>query len=63
MELGANLPQPRKKPVGPFEPSHRWVLGLAVDDDDARIGSRIHVFSYLAECNCPDDCLRDHENE
>ena len=60
MELGVKMPQPGRKTVGSFEPSH---LGLAVDDDDARVGTRTHESSHLAECNCPDDCLRDHENE
>lgn len=46
-----------------LEPSHLWVLGLAVDDHGELVGPGRRKYSYLAECECPDDCLRDHENE
>ena len=26
-------------------------------------GTARREYSYWAECECPDDCLRDHENE
>jgi hypothetical protein len=62
MELRVEPQQSGQKTVGRLEPSRLWVLGLAADDD-ALARPRIHEDSYLAECNCPDDCLRDHENE
>lgn len=62
MELRVEARPTGQKTVGFLEPSHLWVLGLAVEDD-ALVGPRIHEDSYLAECNCPDDCLRDHQNE
>jgi hypothetical protein len=49
--------------LGSLEPSHLWVLGLAVDDDGSLIGAGNRPYSYWADCECPGDCLRDHENE
>lgn len=62
MEPGVDLRQTRKETVGSLEPTHRWVPGQAADHD-AVVEPRIPEFSYLAECECPDDCPRDHENE
>jgi hypothetical protein len=49
--------------VRQLEPSHLWVLGLANDEyrEPARPAPRPP--SFWAECECPGDCLRDHENE
>ncbi len=44
-------------------PSTPWVLGLTSDDEGSRIGSRTRPDSFWAECECPDDCPRDHDNE
>jgi hypothetical protein len=55
--------QQMKPTVGSLEPSHLWILGLAVDDDGSAAGPGRRQPSYLAECECPDDCVRDHENE
>ena len=49
--------------VGWLEPSHLWALGLTVDEDGSVVGPGRRQYSYWAECECPDDCLRDHENE
>jgi hypothetical protein len=46
----------------PLEPSHLWVLGL-VHDEDRRERPADRIVSYRSECECPGDCLRDHENE
>jgi hypothetical protein len=62
MELSMDLRQPVRGPIGSMEPSHLWIVGLAADDGQlARPQAR--PYSYMAECECPDDCLRDHENE
>ena len=63
MDLKIDLRQPVKATVGSLEPSHLWVLGLAVDEDGSLVGPGRRQYSYWAECECPDDCLRDHENE
>jgi hypothetical protein len=41
------------------------VKGLisATADRDALAASESRPYSFLSECECPDDCLRDHENE
>ena len=31
--------------------------------DDGPLAPPGRPYSFLAECECPDDCLRDHENE
>ncbi len=49
--------------VGSLEPSHPWVLGLAVEEYGSLVAPTLRPYSYRAECECPDDCLRDHENE
>jgi hypothetical protein len=46
-----------------FDPSHLWILGLAVDENGTLTGPGNRRDSYLVDCNCPDVCLRDHENE
>ena len=63
MELSVDLGQPVQKTVTSLEPSHLWVLGLAVDDDGSLVGPGRRQDGYLADCECPDDCLRDHDNE
>jgi len=63
MELSMDLRQPVPGTVNPIEPSHLWVLGLAAVDDGRLAGPGGLPSSYWAECECPDDCLRDHENE
>ena len=40
-----------------------WAFGLTVNDDASLGRPRMRPYSYLSECECPDDCLRDHENE
>ena len=63
MDLKVDLQQPIKETIGWLEPSHLWALGLAVDEDGSIVGPGLRQYSYQADCECPDDCLRDHENE
>ncbi len=63
MTLDIDPRQPVMEPVGSLEPSHVWVLGLVIDADGRLAGPGKQPYSYLAECECPHDCLRDHENE
>ena len=57
----------RKAVPGPADAtglSHPWILGLiAVDGDLPRPSGHARPDSYLADCECPDDCPRDHANE
>lgn len=46
-----------------LEPSHLWVLGLASDAHGASSKPARRPYSFWADCECPGDCLRDHENE
>jgi hypothetical protein len=44
--------------------SRLWVIGLSLGEDGTLSGPGPRwQDSYLADCECPDDCLRDHENE
>lgn len=63
MELKVDLRQPVQETAGSLEPSHLWVLGLALDDDGPLVKSALRPYSFRSECECPDNCLRDHENE
>jgi len=63
VELRMDPGQPTPGTLGSMQPSRPWMLGLVAVDDDplARPGAR--PYSYRAECECPDDCPRDHDNE
>lgn len=63
MNLKVDLRQQLRESVGSLEPSHLWVLGLSVDDDGSLVGTGRRPYSYWSDCECPGDCLRDHENE
>jgi hypothetical protein len=62
-------PQPQKPatsttdPLAALDRRNLWVVGLAVDDDGGIVGPGLGRYSFWADCECPDDCLRDHENE
>jgi len=45
------------------ELSRLWMLGVTVEDDGTASGPGLWEDSYLAECQCPEPCPRDHENE
>jgi hypothetical protein len=40
-----------------------WMLGVTLEDDGSASGPGVWEDSYLAECECPEPCPRDHENE
>ncbi len=63
MELKLDLLQPVQETVASLDPSHVWALSVAVDDVRSPIERGKRPYSYWAECECPDDCPRDHENE
>jgi hypothetical protein len=62
MELPVDLTQ-RTKSVGVPESSQVWVLQPITVTDRPFVAPDTRPYSYLADCECPDDCLRDHGNE
>ncbi len=63
MQLIDDGRQPVQHTAGSPEPSHSWIFGLTAVDDRAIVKPAVRPYSYKSECECPDDCLRDHENE
>lgn len=68
MDLKVDIRQTVKATVDRLEPSRPWAPALAVDGDRSLVGpgtrqSGTREYSHWAECECPGDCLRDHENE
>jgi hypothetical protein len=57
------LTAPRIAAPSEVRPSRLWVIGLSLGDDGTVTGPEGWQDSYLADCECPDDCPRDHENE
>jgi hypothetical protein len=56
MEVKVDPRQPVQQTVGSREP------GLT-DRDGRLVRPGVRQYSYAAECECPDDCPRDHDNE
>jgi hypothetical protein len=63
MQPNVDTRQPIQRPTGSPEPSHPWLLGLIAGDDDTPGAPGGRPYSFLSECECPDDCLRDHDSE
>ena len=63
MEGNVEQREPAHRLVASPEPSKPWVLGLASDDERTRPAPLLRPYSFWAECECPDDCPRDHDNE
>ncbi|MEO8571564.1 MAG: hypothetical protein ABI553_07660 [Chloroflexota bacterium] len=63
MTLEFDQRQPVRQTIGSVEPSPPWKHRLAADDGDPLVEPAVPENSYSSECECPDDCLRDHENE
>lgn len=63
MDLKVDIRKPVNATVSSLVPSHGPVFGMAVDEVSPPVGPSTRQYSYWAECNCPGDCPRDHENE
>jgi hypothetical protein len=63
MNFAIARPQPRTQSVASAVLSRVKGLISATADRDALAASETRQYSFLSECECPDDCLRDHENE
>ena len=63
MQLTVDVRQPIQQNAAGLDDSRRWILGpFAADEDGGAMGGS-RPYSFFAECECPDDCLIDHENE
>jgi hypothetical protein len=69
MNLSSALPRPSIQPrsrgdgvVSGLISRLRSLVSAGADRDGPDSADML-PYSYLAECECPDDCLRDHENE
>jgi hypothetical protein len=63
MQLTVDGRQTNQQATDSPEPSHPWILGLIAAADDTRAATGGSPYSFLSDCECPDDCLRDHESE
>jgi hypothetical protein len=63
MQFPVDLRQSIPQAAGSAEPSHLWILGPTAADDGPPAMPGARPYSFLSDCECPDDCLRDHENE
>ena len=61
--LDMDLRQPVKPTIGPVESSQLWIRGLPAIESGQFAEPASREDSYLSECECPHDCLRDHANE
>jgi len=60
VESGQPVPTPL---VATTAPGRAAIVDPTVDEARPRSGSASPADSFLAECECPGDCLRDHANE
>lgn len=56
-------PESRKQSVGSVMLSRLRSLVATEPDHDTAADVIERPYSFMSECECPDDCLRDHENE
>jgi hypothetical protein len=69
VQLDLDVRDPVQRTAGSPAPSHPWILGLVADENDTtatRTTSTTSArggYSFVGECECPDDCPRDHGNE
>lgn len=63
MNVALTLPRARKQTLGSLVLSRLRSLVAAPTDRDTPVQASPRPYSFLSECECPHDCLRDHENE
>jgi len=63
MNSAVALPKPRTQKLGAVVRSRLRNVIAAVTDRGKAARAVPHQYSFLSDCECPDDCLRDHENE
>jgi hypothetical protein len=62
MQIDLDRHQPNQWTPDSATPSFPWMVGL-IESDGALPDPSTGQYSFNSECECPDDCLRDHENE
>lgn len=64
MEARNDTMIPPTEPLpGSLDRTKLWLLGLGIDEAGAVVGPGLRRYSFWADCECPDDCTRDHQNE
>ena len=63
MELIVEVRQPAREPATSLDRPRDREAARVIDDAGSLGGPRTRPYSFVAECECPDDCPRDHENE
>ena len=63
MNISIALPQSSSQSVVSAVVTRLKSLVSATTDRDGIGSTDARPYSFLSECECPDNCLRDHENE
>ena len=63
MNISVARTQPGSQGVASAVLSRLKSLVSATTDRDGLDWTDARPYSFQSECECPDDCLRDHENE
>lgn len=63
MNSALTLPKARKQTLGSNMLSRFRSLIADTTDRGRSVNESAPLYSFLSECECPHDCLRDHENE
>ena len=63
MELIVEARHPAREPAAALDRSRDREAARVIDDAGSLGGPRTIPYSFAAECECPDDCPRDHANE
>jgi hypothetical protein len=63
MQLNVDVQQPARQTAGSAESPQPWIRGVYLVDDGPSAAPAERPYSFLADCECPADCLRDHDNE
>ena len=63
MDLSPDQPRPAFPPVASREPSPSQRARHVTEGPEALVEPAAGRYSFWADCECPDDCLRDHANE
>jgi hypothetical protein len=63
MVIPVDLRHPVPEPGQSLELPHDRETARVGDGEGSAVGPGARRYSFWADCECPDDCLRDHENE
>ena len=63
MQLIVDQRRPLERLAGSDQPSSQWFSGPDTAPARPSVEDHVPAYSYASDCECPDDCLRDHENE